>query len=318
MAHPTGIAISPPALLASLAERHGGFVDAEVRALLVERVAPLADGGAHVLCPVTSRRQVALALGHRAALLVDAELAPLVPEGRRWIHVHAAWALAGVLGEVAPLRETDARRSAIVEPGAELGEGVWIGPGSLIMGGASVESGSVIEAHAVIYPRVRIGRRVVVGAGAVIGRPGFGWAAGPRGDLRRIPQLGGVSIEDDVEIGPLATVDAGTLGPTVIGRGARLDAHVHVGHNVVIGPSAIVAAQSGLAGSARLGAGARVGGQVGIADHVDVGDGAQIAAKSGVIGDIPRGATVAGYPAVNRTRWLRGIARMLSLGHRTR
>ena len=157
------------------------------------------------------------------------------------------------------MREADARRSAIVEPGAAVGEGVWIGPGSLIMGGASVVSGSVIEAHAVVYPRVRIGRRVVVGAGAVIGRPGFGWASGPRGDLRRIPQLGGVTIEDDVEIGPLATVDAGTLGPTVIGRGARLDAHVHVGHNVVIGPSAIVAAQSGLVRGRSAGGRARSG-----------------------------------------------------------
>jgi UDP-3-O-[3-hydroxymyristoyl] glucosamine N-acyltransferase len=159
---------------------------------------------------------------------------------------------------------------------------------------------------------VRIGARVVVGAGAVIGRPGFGWATGPRGEVTRIPQLGGVWIEDDVEIGPLVTIDAGTLAPTVVGRGAKLDAHVHVGHNVAVGPGALVAAQSGFAGSVRIGARVRVGGQAGVADHARVGEGAQIAAKAGVIGDIPAGAIVAGYPAVNRARWLRGVARMLA------
>jgi UDP-3-O-[3-hydroxymyristoyl] glucosamine N-acyltransferase len=126
-----------------------------------------------------------------------------------------------------------------------------------------------------------------------------------------MPQLGGVLVEDDVEIGPLATVDAGTLGPTVIGRGARLDAHVHVGHNVEVGPGTIVAAQSGFAGSVKVGAGVRVGGQAGVADHVRVGDRAQIGAKAGVIGDIREGSVVAGYPAIERGRWLRGVARML-------
>jgi len=314
----TGVPVSPPTLLASLAERHGGVVDGGAGALLVERIAPLDAGGALDLCPLTSRRHLRLALTTRAALLVDAALAPLVPEGRRWVHPHAVWALAGILADLAPRTEAGARSGAIVEPGVELAEGVSVGTGALIMAGARVGAGSVVEAHAVVYPRVRMGERVVVGAGAVIGRPGFGWAAGPQGDVRRIPQLGGVWIEDDVEIGPLATVDAGTLGPTVIGRGVRLDAHVHVGHNVVIGPGTMVAAQSGFAGSVHLGAGVRVGGQVGIADHVTVGDGAQIAAKAGVIGDIPRGATVAGYPAVSRARWLRGIARMLSLGHKAK
>ena len=180
------------------------------------------------------------------------------------------------------------------------------------MSGASVGANSIIEPHAVVYPRVRMGQRVVVGAGAVIGRPGFGWASGPRGELRRIPQLGGVWIDDDVEIGPLATVDAGTLGPTILERGVRLDAHVHVGHNVAIGHGTMVAAQSGFAGSVRI------GGQAGIADHVTVGDGAKVAAKAGVIGDIPSGATVAGYPAVSRVRWLKGMARMLGAGRKSK
>jgi len=319
---PTGLAISPPVSLARLAERHGGVVDAEARALVVERIAPLETGTIGALCPLTSRRHLALALrrtaSEKVALLVDAELASHVPEGRRWVHAYALWALAGLLSDVAPARALGRRESAIVDEGAEVGAGVSIGAGALVMAGARIGTGSIIEPHAVVYPRVRIGARVVIGAGAVIGRPGFGWSEGPEHQVRRVPQLGGVWIEDDVEIGPLATVDAGTLGPTVVGRGVRLDAHVHVGHNAVIGPGTIVAAQSGFAGSVHVGAGVRIGGQAGIADHVNVGDRSQIAAKAGVIGDIPKGGIVAGYPAVSRARWLRGVARMLGARRRVK
>ncbi|HEX9297762.1 MAG TPA: hypothetical protein VF881_18095, partial [Polyangiaceae bacterium] len=93
-----------------------------------------------------------------------------------------------------------------------------------------------------------------------------------------------------------------------------LDAHVHVGHNVQMGPGTLVAAQSGFAGSVRIGAGVRVGGQAGVADHVRIGDGAEIAAKAGVIGDIAGGMRVAGYPALDRIRWLKGVARMVRRG----
>jgi UDP-3-O-[3-hydroxymyristoyl] glucosamine N-acyltransferase len=129
-----------------------------------------------------------------------------------------------------------------------------------------------------------------------------------------VPQLGGVVIEDDVYIGALCTVDAGTLGPTIIRRGAKLDAHVHVGHNAEVGEGALLCAQTGLAGSVVIGRGAVLGGQVGVADHCRIGDGAKIAAKSGVIGDVPAGATYAGYPAIERMRWLRGLARGLRRG----
>jgi UDP-3-O-[3-hydroxymyristoyl] glucosamine N-acyltransferase len=128
--------------------------------------------------------------------------------------------------------------------------------------------------------------------------------------VRAVPQLAGVVIDDDVSIGPLCTIDAGTLRPTRIRRGVKLDAHVHVGHNADIGEGTIVAAQCGFAGSVRIGRGVLVGGQAGVADHVTVGDGARIAAKSGVIGNVPAGITVAGYPAVRRVRWLRALARL--------
>ncbi|MDB4994966.1 MAG: UDP-3-O-[3-hydroxymyristoyl] glucosamine N-acyltransferase [Myxococcaceae bacterium] len=170
---------------------------------------------------------------------------------------------------------------------------------------AAIGLGSIVGAHAVLGPRVVIGRNVVIGPSCVIGEPGFGWATGPNGRVRHVPQLGGVVIEDDVHLGALCTVDAGTHGPTIIRRGAKLDAHVHVGHNTEIGEGCIIAAQTGFAGSVRLGKGVLVGGQAGFADHVTIGDGARVAAKSGVIGDVPAGATVAGYPAVLRARWFR-------------
>jgi UDP-3-O-[3-hydroxymyristoyl] glucosamine N-acyltransferase len=216
-----------------------------------------------------------------AALLVDDGRAKDLRSGARWVHPHAWWAMAELLDE-----------AGVPDTPATWGEGCEIGE------------------HVVLGPRVVIGARVRIGAGAVIGRPGFGWADGPDGRVRAIPQLGGVIIEDDAVVGPLCTVDAGTLAPTVLRRGVKLDAHCHVGHNCVLGEGTIVAAQSGFAGSVVLGRGVLVGGQVGIADHVHVGDGARIAAKSGVIGDVPPGAVVAGYPAVPRVRWLRALARL--------
>lgn len=267
-----------------LAIRHGGRVVAGGGGA-PRRLAPVERAQAGDLAPLLSSRfsRAAREAGARgAALLVDASLAGAVPEVRAlWVHEHATWAMAALLDE------------ALAEDAAPVvGEGCSIAP------------------TAVLGPRVVLGARVVIGAGAVVGHPGFGWATGPGGAVRAVPQLGGVVIEDDVHVGPLCTIDAGTLGPTVIHRGAKLDAQVHVGHNVEIGEGSMVAAQCGFAGSVRVGRGVLVGGQAGIADHVVVGDGARIAAKSGVIGDVPAGATVAGYPAVARSRWLRGLARL--------
>jgi UDP-3-O-[3-hydroxymyristoyl] glucosamine N-acyltransferase len=220
-----------------------------------------------------------------AALLVDESLAvrlereQAAPAIALWVHPHATWAMAALLDE------------ATVPPVP-----------------AFVGEGSSVAPSAVLGPRVVLGRRVVVGAGAVIGHPGFGWTTGPGGAVRAVPQLAGVVIEDDVAIGPLCTIDAGTLAPTRVRRGVKLDAHVHVGHNADIGEGTMIAAQCGFAGSVTIGRGVLVGGQVGVADHVTVGDGARIAAKSGVIGDVPAGAVVAGYPAVPRARWLRALA----------
>lgn len=307
-----GLAFPFPVPLARLVERLGGVVDAGAESLLAARIAPV-DGASACddLAPLLARRYLKIARVSPALLLVDAALAKLVPAGRRWVHPHAGFAFARLLAELAPPPPPDERAFARIDPGADVDATAVIGPGVVIRAGAVVGPACRIEPNAVIYGGSRLGARVVVGAGAVIGRPGFGWTASPAGEIVRVPQLGGVVIEDDVEIGALATIDAGTLRPTVIGRGAKLDAHVHVGHNGIIGAGAMIAAQSGFAGSVEIGAGALIGGQAGVADHVSIGAGARIGAKSGVIGDVEAGATVAGYPAVDRARWLRAMARAL-------
>jgi UDP-3-O-[3-hydroxymyristoyl] glucosamine N-acyltransferase len=226
-----------------------------------------------------------------AFLLIDESLANRGDVGSLpgWFHPQAAWAMAELLDLADALAD---------EP--VIGTDCRIGPGVHLL------------------PRVRIGARVTIGAGAVIGGAGFGFATGPDGKVREIPQLGGVVIEDDVHVGALCTIAAGTISPTILRRGAKLDAQVHVGHNCEIGEGTLIAAQSGLAGSVKIGKGVLVGGQVGIADHLTVGDGAKIAAKSGVIGDVTAGSTVAGYPAVERPRWLRGLAELYRLAARQR
>lgn len=274
--------------LTDLASRHGGALHRGAGGV-VRRLVPVGQAATGDLAPLLAARYVdeaARAVARGAQLLVDASLASRedVVALPGWVHPWAAWAMAELL---------DAADAPADDP--VMGEGVSIGVG------------------AVVLPRVRLGARVRVAPGAVVGAPGFGFATGPGGRTREIPQLGGVVVEDDVFIGPLCTIASGTLGPTILRKGVKLDAQVHVAHNVEIGEGSVLAAQCGIAGSAVIGKGVLLGGQVGVADHVRIGDGARVAAKSGVIGDVPEGATVAGYPAVDRHRWLRGLAEIYRL-----
>jgi UDP-3-O-[3-hydroxymyristoyl] glucosamine N-acyltransferase len=169
----------------------------------------------------------------------------------------------------------------------------WIFP--LVYVGEGVEIGAecVIYPHVVICDGVRLGNRVIVHPGAVLGADGFGYVFD--GDRhRKIPQAGGVILEDDVEIGANTTIDRATLGNTVVRRGTKIDNLVQIGHNVQIGEHSIMAGQVGISGSCRLGRGVMLGGQVGIADHVTVGDGAAVGAQSGVLSDVAPGEKLFG------------------------
>lgn len=314
-----GVELPAPCSIAELARANGGAVDDGVASRVVRRVVS-PEHAAHDddLVLVTSARRTRDASARPGVLLCQASVAERCPAGRRWVHGHALYVVARLL---APLVEREAKpgvaRSAVVDPRAVVDPTVTLCAGAVVLAGAVIGKGSVIGENAVVHGRVRLGERVILGPLAVVGRPGFGWAVGPGGDVLRVPQLGGVVVEDDVEIGALCTIDAGTLGPTVVRRGAKLDAHVHVAHNVVIGPGTLVAAQAGFAGSAHIGAGVLIGGQAGVTDHAEIGPGARVGAKSGVIGDVAPGAVVAGFPAVPRMDWLRAWARLLGSSKRS-
>ncbi|MBI1847283.1 MAG: UDP-3-O-(3-hydroxymyristoyl)glucosamine N-acyltransferase [Candidatus Rokubacteria bacterium] len=185
---------------------------------------------------------------------------------------------------------------AVVGPGAVIGARARLHALVSVAPGAEIGADSVLYEHVVVRERVRVGRRVIVHPGAVIGADGFGFVA-DTGRPRKIPQVGGVLIEDDVEIGANTCIDRGTLGDTVIRAGVKLDNLVQIGHNVEVGENALMAAQVGISGSSRIGRGAVLGGQVGVGDHLTVGDGARVGAQSGVAQDVPPGEKQFGYPA---------------------
>jgi UDP-3-O-[3-hydroxymyristoyl] glucosamine N-acyltransferase len=175
---------------------------------------------------------------------------------------------------------------AVVEAGARIGPRVQVHALAYVGRGVEIGEDSVVHPRVVLREGVRLGRRVIVHAGAVLGADGFGYVP-DGGGHRKIPQVGGVLIEDDVEIGANATVDRATLGTTVIRRGSKIDNLVQIAHNVEIGEGCIIAAQTGIAGSSRIGRHVILGGQVGIGDHVTVGDGAMMASQSGTTVDLP-------------------------------
>jgi UDP-3-O-[3-hydroxymyristoyl] glucosamine N-acyltransferase len=203
--------------------------------------------------------------------------------------------------------------TAVIDASARLEEGVTVEAGAFIGPGAEIGSGSLIGVNAVIGPEVRIGRdchvgpraciqhcligdRVIVHPGASLGQDGFGYVPGPRG-AEKMPQLGRVVLQNDVEIGANTAIDRGALGDTIIGEGTKIDNLVQIGHNALIGRGCMIAGGCGLAGSVTLGDFVMLGGQVGIADHVRIGSFAQLAGGAGVMHDIPERGIWGGRPA---------------------
>lgn len=195
-----------------------------------------------------------------------------------------------------------------------IGENVEIGNGSIIFPlvsiypGIKIGSDTVIHSHVSIRENTVIGDRVIIHNGVVIGADGFGYTRDKDGNHIKIPQVGKVIIEDDVEIGANSAVDRAGLEETRICKGAKIDNLVQIAHNVTIGPRSIVAGQAGIAGSSKLGKNVILGGQVGISDHVNVGDNVIMAAKSGVTKDIPAGAFISGSPHLDIMEWRKAWA----------
>ena len=203
---------------------------------------------------------------------------------------------------------------AVVEAGAVVGARSVLWPGSYLGEGARVGDDCVLQPGAIVRERCLLGNRVLLQPGVVVGSDGFGFAFDPAGPAHvKVPQVGTVRIEDDVEVGAGSCIDRATTGETVIGRGTKIDNLVQISHNVRVGPLSIVCAQVGISGSTEVGEGVVLAGQVGIVGHVRIGDGARVAAQSGVPHDVPPGATFSGYPAVDRALWLRQSAALKQL-----
>jgi UDP-3-O-[3-hydroxymyristoyl] glucosamine N-acyltransferase len=192
---------------------------------------------------------------------------------------------------------------AVVEAGAELGARCRIGANAVIGRGVALGDDCVVGPGATLV-HCLLGQRVVIHAGARIGQEGFGFALGAEAHLK-VPQLGRVLIEDDVEIGANTAIDRGSGPDTVIGRGCKIDNLVMIAHNVQLGPGCVVVAQSGVSGSTRIGAGGVLAAQVGLAGHLTIGPGVRLAARSGVTRDLEGGQTYGGFPAVPIGQWRR-------------
>ena len=236
----------------------------------------------------------------QALLRVDSAQAALIPL-LRLFHPEAP-ILAGVhpAAIVAPGARVHPSASigpyAVIEPGAVIGARNRVGALCFVGAGATLGDDVVLHPRAVVSDGVIIGSRVVVHPGAVLGADGFGYAFDGTAH-RKIPQVGGLRIEDDVEIGANTTIDRATLGETRIRRGSKIDNLVQVGHNCDVGEDVILVSQVGISGSCKIGNRAILAGQVGVADHVTIGEGAVLTAQSGVPNDVAAGEVWSGTPS---------------------
>jgi UDP-3-O-[3-hydroxymyristoyl] glucosamine N-acyltransferase len=245
-------------------------------------------------------------------------LAPDVPTNRAVLRSRNPYAdftkVVALFAPPIPVPPPGVHPLAWVHPEAKLGRETAVGPFCVVGAGAVLGDRTVLVAQVfvgeqthigddgLLYPgvvvreRVRVGHRVVIHGGAVIGADGFGFAPVGEG-YAKIPQIGTVVIEDDVEIGANTTVDRATLGETRLGQGCKLDNLVQIAHNVVVGPHTVIAAQAGISGSTQVGRHAMIGGQAGTVGHIRIGDQAVLGAQAGATRDVPAQAFFSGYPA---------------------
>jgi len=193
---------------------------------------------------------------------------------------------------------------AVLADDSILGDRVTLHPGASIGSGSRVDDDCIIHAKVSIGENIRIGKRVIIHAGTVLGSDGFGFVT-DNGRHHKIPQVGGVVIEDDVEIGSNCTIDRATLGNTVIKKGTKIDNQSQVAHNVTIGEHCLIAAQAGIAGSSTLGNYVVFGGRVGVADHISIGDRVMVGGGSGITKDVEAGQIIVGYYAMPIRDWLK-------------
>ena len=282
----------------------------------IEGVAPLADAGPRQLSFLSNQKYAGLLASTRAGailvgpglsgdarfLIVDNPYAVMARVVSRWFAARPMPQGISPLASIAPTARLGAQ--VAIGPFTTIGDDVVLGDSVTIFSNVSIEAGSIIGDGSTIYPQVAIysgtiiGRRCIIHSGAVIGADGYGFAT-EGGRHHKIPQIGIVRIEDDVEIGAGTTIDRASLGETVIGEGTKIDDQVMIGHNVRIGKHSLLVAQVGIAGSTELGDHVVVAGQSGFAGHLNIGSRVQVAAKSAVLHDVPDDAKVMGSPAIS-------------------
>lgn len=297
--------------------------DGEVQ---IHGAASLEDAEPGTLSFLADRRHAAKLATTRASALILAPDAPDVAmPSLRAPHPYVAFVAAVELLHPPRRPVAGIHSTAVIAPSATIAPGAFVGPHVVVGERVRIGRDAVLHARVTIYDDVeagdeftahagavvregsRLGDRVTLHAGAVVGSDGFGYLPLPDGN-RKIPQIGTVVLEDDVEVGANTTIDRGALGATVVGRGTKIDNLVMIAHNCRLGPHCLLAGQVGLAGGTILGARVLLGGQVGSAGHLTIGDGARLVAQSGVHADIPAGETQGGCPSIEVGRWRRAVA----------
>ena len=287
-------------------------------------VAGIEQAGPGQITFVANAKYAAAARTTKASAVIVAEKFPALATGMlRSKNPYLSWAQTVELFYQAPHYEPGVHSTAVIDPTAKVGKNAHIGPYVVVDADAELGDDAVLLAHVVIYRGAKIGNNffahahavvrefcelgdnVVLQNGVVVGPDGFGFAKDDAGHWRKIAQGGKVIIGNDVEIQANACVDRASVGNTSIARGAKLDNLVQVGHGSSVGEDTLLCAQVGLAGTTEVGRNVILAGQVGVAGHCKIGDGAIATAQSGIPNDVPAGATVSGYPAIENRLWLR-------------
>ena len=319
--------------LGHLAERIGAELasgnanDPPAAQLEIEGVAGIETANRHEVAFIANPKYAALARSSQAgAVIVERDFAALPMPTLRVSDPKLAFSHAVSVFHPPPRFEPGIHPSAVLDPSAEVGSGAHIGPYVVIGAHCRIGDDAVLLAHSVFYPGViagdrlfahahvivregcRLGHDVLLGNGTVIGGDGFGFARDASGHWLKTSHPGPVVLEDAVEVQANSCIDRSIVGETRIGRGTKIDNLVQVGHACTIGEDTLLCSQVGLAGSTHVGRNVILAGQVGAAGHLTIGDGAMATAQTGIPSDLPPGAVVSGYPAMDNRAWLRMVA----------